>query len=123
MVESKGLSDMVTSVYLLNKDMNAAKRKYDAARKDLHSKMSEDEITSHTVEVGGKAVTATLSAPERKVVDIDKLWEELSKTEDGKKVFFKCVSATQSSVKDNVGNLTCEKVITTVKGKESVTVK
>ena len=116
------LLELVRATYKANVAKNAAGREEEKARKALYARMKEVKLTAcQTVAVvDGKRInlTAEISTPERVAVDVNLLRRLVTEEQ-----FLKIVSASQTSVKEEVGDAVLRQCSVTTTGTENVSVK
>ena len=120
--EQSVTEQLVASVFLANKEMNAIKNKHDKLRKELFSKMKDLGFEKLGTIVTDDGVTlpieAVISAPEGQAVDARKLSKIIPMDK-----FLDVVTVSQKSVVDKLGTSILNQVLVTTKGTENVSVK
>ena len=106
-----------------NQEMNAAKREYDAARKELFAMMEDAQMESFSIsetdpEGNRLELTSVVQTPEVTRIDVVRLRDQV--TPD---VFLKIVTATKTAVTDHAGKLVAESCLVTEEGTRNVTIK
>lgn len=109
------------TIFVKNKEMNAAKVAHDGARKLLHGMMVEAGIPSfqHTFNYNNAPLTVdvTVAKPEQQAVDIQKLAKLVTPEQ-----LLQIVTASQKAVIDLVGTNILNQCLMTIYGNENVNV-
>ena len=113
---------LAAEVFVANREMNEATKKYNASRLDLYAKMKELGLERLDTTAASKdgiaiAVEAIIAAPVGQEVDVNKLQKIVSVEQ-----FLAVVSASQKDVKEKLGEPILNQVLVATTGKETVKV-
>ena len=121
MQEIREIRKLARETFINNKEMNAAKRKSDATRKQLYKEMKDHGLESFDFEttIDGEKfrLTSEIGSRNITVIDVNAL---RSIVDDD--TFMKICSASQKSVVEHAGTEVLTRCSTSKRGSENVTV-
>lgn len=110
---------LAAKAFDLNERQNALKREYDKARKALFEAMDEaGETFRETTADDGRKIKAVIEAPERRVVDPEKIRKHVDES-----TFLKMVSVSIKDAEKYAGSLILDECADYVAGTPNVSVK
>jgi hypothetical protein len=112
------VTEQAKLVFTLNKEMNAAKKRYDESRAALLTMMDATKTTELSpIKGDGNMLKAVVSTPVDEYIDVKELRKLVTD-----EVFLACVSATKGATAKNAGADVVAKATRTKDGTRNVTV-